>query len=62
MNKKNSYQKHITLSTGEKLVHCKVEFVLGYHVPNKHKDSEAYIHHLLFMFYPFRSEKHLRAG
>ena len=31
----------------------KVEFVLGYHVPNKHKDPEAYAHHLLFMFYPF---------
>ena len=50
------------MNTGEKFVHRKVEFVLRYHVPNKQKDPEAYAHHLLFMFYPFRSEKQLKAG
>ena len=53
----NSYPKRITLSTREKLVHLKVDFVLRYHVPNKHKDPKAYAHQLLFMFYPFRSEE-----
>ena len=62
VNNNNSYPKRITLSTGEKVVHGKVEFVLMYHVPNKHKDPEAYAHHLLFMFYPFCSEEQLKAG
>ena len=61
MNDNNSYPKRITLSTGEKLVHRKVEFVLRHRVPNKDKDPEAYAHHLLFMFYPFRSEEQLKA-
>lgn len=34
----------------------------GHHVPNKHKDPEAYVHHLLFMFYPFCSEEELNEG
>ena len=29
---------------------------------NKHKDPEAYSRHLLFIFYPFRSEEQLKAG
>ena len=57
VNNNNSYPKRITLSTREKLVHLKVDFVLRYHVPNKHKDPKAYAHQLLFMFYPFRSEE-----
>ena len=40
----NSYPKRITLSTGEKLVHRKIEFALRYHIPNKHKNAEAYGH------------------
>ena len=40
-------------------MHHKVECVLSYHVPNKHKDPEAYAHHLCFMFYPFRIEDNL---
>ena len=56
----NLYPKNITLSTGEKLRCRKVEFVLRYYVPNKHKDPEAYAHHLLFMFYPFRNEDELK--
>ena len=34
--------QNITSSTGEKLVHRKIEFALRYHVPNKHKNAEAY--------------------
>ena len=44
------------------MMYHKGEFVLGHHVPNKHKDPEAYAHHLLFMFYPFCSEEQLKAG
>ena len=62
VNNNNSNPKRITLSTGKNLVHRKVEFVLRYHVPNKDKDPEAYAHHLLFIFYPFRSEEQLKAG
>ena len=49
----HSNPKTITLSTGEKLKFPKVEFVLRYHVPNQHKDCEAYAHHyhLFFIFY-----------
>ena len=47
VNNNYSYPKRITLSTREKLVHRKVEFVLRYVVPNKHKDPEANSHHLL---------------
>ena len=50
------------MSTGEKLRCYKVEFVLRYHVPNRHKDPEAYAHHLLFMFYLFRNEEELKVG
>ena len=35
--------------------------VLRYHVPNRLKKPEAYAHHLLFMFYPFRNERDLNA-
>ena len=47
VNNNYSYRKRITLSTGEKLVHRKVEFVLRYLVANKHEDPEANSHHLL---------------
>ena len=60
VNNNNSYSKHITLSTGETLLHRKVEFPLRYHVLIKHKYPEAYVHHLLFMFYPFGSEKNVK--
>ena len=46
-------------STKEKLKCRKVKAVLRYHVPNRHKKSEQYAHHLLFMFFPFRSESEL---
>ena len=62
VNNNNSYPNRITLSTGEKLVHRKVEFALRYHVPNKYKDLEAYANHFLFMFYPFRNEEQLKTG
>ena len=37
----------------------KTKCVLRYHVPNKITKPEAYAHHLLFMFYPFREESSL---
>ena len=44
----------LILSLGERLNYCKVELVLGYHIPNKFNDPEGYAHHLHFMLYPFR--------
>lgn len=38
------------------LMSSKEYLVLRYHVPSKLKKPEAYAHHLLFMFYPFRNE------
>ena len=43
-------------------MHRKFEFVLRYHVPNKHKYSETHARHLLLMFYLFCSEEQLKAG
>ena len=45
-------------NTGEKLRLDEVECILGYHVPNKHKNPKAY--HLLFMLYPFRNKCELK--
>ena len=38
------------------------DFLLRYHVPNRHKDRKAYADLLPFMFYIFRSEGQLKAG
>ena len=46
----------------EKLRRRKVPLILRYHRPNPHKDFEHYAHHLLFMFFPFRSESELSSG
>ena len=56
------YPKVITTRLKEKLKCRRVERVLRYHVPNRHKEPEAYAHHLLFMFYPFRIESALKSG
>ena len=47
------------MSSKQKLKCRKVKAVLRYHVPNRHKYPEEYAHHLLFMYYPFRSESEL---
>ena len=44
-------------STNEKLRCRKVQKVLRYYTPNKHKFPEKYAHHMLMLFYPFRSEE-----
>ena len=46
----------------EKLKCRKVPAILRFHSPNKDKDFELYAHHLLFLFYPFRSEIELKIG
>ena len=43
--------------TKEKLRCRKVQKVLRYYTPNKHKFPEKYAHHILMLFYPFRSEE-----
>ena len=46
----------------EKLKCRKVPAILRFHSPNKDKDFELYVHHLLFLFYPFRSEIEMKIG
>lgn len=52
------YPQVFARNTGEKLRLDEVECILGYHVPNKHKNPKAY--HLLFMLYPFRNTCELK--
>ena len=47
------------MNSKDKLKCRKIRAVLRYHVPNRHKFPEKYSHHLLFMYYPFRSEGEL---
>ena len=46
-------------NNNEKLKCRKVRAILRYHVPNQNKRAEEYVHHLLFMYYPFRNEEEL---
>ena len=57
------YPKIIPLNNSKEKLKCrKVELILRYHVPNRHKDPEEYSHHLLFMCYPFWVESELTSG
>ena len=59
----NGYPKLIRLMNSNEKMRCrKVRRIIRYHVPNKNKLPEKYAHHLLFLFYPFRSEKELLSG
>ena len=58
-----SYPSKISLMISKESLKCrKVKCVLRYYVPNQHKYPEKYAHHLLFMFYPFRSEEDLKSA
>ena len=48
------------MSANEKLKCRKVPDVLTYHVLNQHKHHEEYVHHLLFMYFPFWIENELK--
>ena len=50
------------MSSKQKLKCRKVRNVLRYHVKNKYKSPKEYSHHLLMMYYPFRSEAQLLDG
>lgn len=47
------------MSSKEKMKCRKIKKVLRYHTPNKVTHLEAYAHHLLMLFYPFRFESDL---
>ena len=48
------------MSNTKEILKCrKVKAVLRYHIPNQHKRPEEFAHHILFMYYPFRSEAEL---
>ena len=56
----NSLPKTFPLmSSRETLTLRKERSVLRYHVPSREKQPEAFAHHLLMMFYPFRKESDL---
>ena len=44
------------MSSEEELKCRKTKVVLRYHVPNRNIYHEKYEHHILFIFYPFRTE------
>ena len=50
------------LNSNEEMRRCKVRRVFRYHIPNKHHYPQKYAHHLLLLFYPFRSENELLGG
>ena len=53
---KNHYPPVIPLmSSPDKLKCQKVPSVLRYFTPNKNKNYEVYVHHLLILFYPFQT-------
>ena len=55
-----NYPKIVPLMSSKEKLYCrKVPYVLRYHVPDKHKYPEQYVHHLLFLFYPFQDESAL---
>ena len=45
------------MNSKEKLKSRKVPKVLRYYTPNKNKHPEKFAHHMLMLFYPFRSEE-----
>ena len=53
-----NYPKIIKLMNSNERMRCwKVRRVLRYHTPKKYRFPEKYAHHLLVLFFPFRSEK-----
>ena len=44
------------MSSNENLKRRKIKCVVRYHTPNRFTNSEAYAHHLLMLFFPFRKE------
>ena len=58
-----SYPSVVPLMTYKQKMKCrKVKAILRYGAQNKHRFPEKYAHHLLFCYYPFRSEDDLKMG
>lgn len=56
------YPRRIKLLNKNEYMKCrKVKAVLRYHTPNKTKEPEAYYHHSLMLYYPWRDENSLLA-
>ena len=51
------YPKQIKLLSNEKLECREMPYLLQYYAPNKETSPEEYVHHMLFMYYPFRDER-----
>ena len=50
-----NYPKNLTLLNSEKMKVRKVRKVLRLYEPNKSKDPEGYVHHLLMCYFPYRN-------
>ena len=48
------------MSSNKKLKCRKVPCVLKYHVPSEYTHPEEYVHHMFFMYLPFRDENELK--
>ena len=58
-----NYPRRIKLLNKNEYMKCrKVKAVLRNHTPNKTKEPEAYFHHLLILYYPWRDENSLLAN
>ena len=49
------------MSSLDKLKCQKVPSVLRYFTPNKNRNCDVYVYHLLILFYPFRTESDLKS-
>ena len=57
------YPKVIPLMPSKEKLKCqKVPYVLQFYVPNQQTQPSEYAHHMLFMYYPFRSQNDLKSG
>ena len=55
-----NYPKIVKLMNSNEKMHCRtIRRVLRYNTPNKYRFREKYAHHLLFLFFLFRSDKEL---
>jgi len=61
INDLSTLPKSVPLMVGKEYLKLrKTKCVLRFHVPSKLKKPEAYAHHLLFLYYPFRKEEELK--
>ena len=59
----NDYPKVILMILSKEKLKCrKIPLMLQYRVLSKERYREKYIHHMLFMYFPFRDEEELKCN